>query len=567
MKRMAGKTGLMVEYELRMFWSTLRLNIKKPTYILSHVALLLTCLFIGYSFALAPEYFILGGYSQVVAESETVVFDMLTVLFALLLLYTVLRGLFDQGLRSYVGQADFNVLVLTPIDSRCIVMAKFVRNLISRPFFIVLAFLVIAPISLKLGTPPLLLAAALASLTLYIEFLQTTSHAVHSAREAFRSRLSSRARQSIKLTALTVSAIVLLMAVLSDYYAIGPWIRVFNEGAETFWTVLPSSLTASLLLGFILGRVEVAYPSLLYLSGFLTGALAFMYAASGPYHPEEFAPHLFPPDIRNPLGFRIGRLIESRLSWEKHSLIIFLKDFQLALRGALVDFSLLDFTIMYAVPLASWYLLESFLPVQIIPNLETKLGPFKVFVMELVFLFALLPFIPSLTSFSREMGRVWLLKAFPFQNRAVTYGKFLFALVISAASLTPMALVAGLAFEIQPSEWIIVAVLPLVLLIANSFGVLVGAYMPPYDLDNRVSLKSIITFFLFLMIVLTPFTFIASVQGNIGQVIVLAVLALYSAASMMFFLGQAGKGFEKLELKEILPFEAESVLTDENRDS
>ncbi len=548
----------MVEYELRMLISTLRLNVRKPTYILSHTALILTCLFIGYSFALAPEYFLLEGYPQVLDESEAIALDMLTMPLAFLLLYTVLQGLFDQGLRSYVSQPDFSILVLTPVNSRCIVTAKCVRNLASRLFLIILAFLVLTPISLKLSTPPFLLAAAILSLVLYIEFLQAVSFAIRSLSDAFRSKLSPRARKYVKIIALTLSVIVSLSIILSEYYAIEFWTRALTEGTEACWALLPSSLTASLVLGFMLGKAEAVYPSLPCLIGFLVGALAFMYAFSGPYHPEEFAPRPFTHGLRSPFGFRIGKFIEKCLNWEKHSLIIFLKDFQLSLRGALIDFSLLDFTLMYAVPLASWYLLESFMPVQTVPDLEAKLGPLKVFVKELVLLFALLPFIPSLTSFSREMGRIWLLKVFPIQNRAVAYGKFLFALTISTASLAPMVLVAVLVFQIPPSEWVICMILPLILLIANSFGVLVGAYLPPYDLGNHMSLKSIITFFVFLIIVLTPFTYIALVQDNVSRGILLALLALYSALSARFFLGQAGKGFEKLELREILPHKAET---------
>jgi len=546
----------MVKYELLMLRSTFRLNLRKPTYLLSYAALLFACLFVGYCFALAPEYFLLVGYSQVLTEWEAVALDMLTLLFAILLLYTVLRAVFDQGLRTYVGQADFSILVSTPVDSRCIIMAKCVRSLISRTFLVILTFLAITPVSLKLGTSPLLLAATLVSFALYIETLQATSFAVHSARDFLRSRLSSRTKQLVKITALTVSTLTALAVLSSSYYAIGPWTSALGEGAEALWTLLPSSLAASLVLGFMLGRPEVAYPSLLCLSGFLVGALAFVYVASGPRHPEEFAPHPFPSGLRSPLGFRIGGFLERRLNWEKHTFVVFFKDIQLALRGAVIDFSLLDFTMMYAVPLVVWYLLETFLPFQVMPDFEAKLGPLKVFVKELVIILALLPFIPSLTSFSREMAKIWILKVFPFQNCAVAYGKFLFALVISAASLAPMVLVAGLALDIAASEWMVGAALPLILLIASSLGVLVGAYLPPYDLDNHMSLKSLITFYFFLAFLLTPFTLVTSVQGIIAQVLLLALLGVYSVASTMFFLKQAGKGFGKLELREVLPNKA-----------
>ena len=119
-----------------------------------------------------------------------------------------------------------------------------------------------------------------------------------------------------------------------------------------------------------------------------------------------------------------------------------------------------------------------------------------------------------------------------------------------------MVLVTGLVFEIAPSEWMIAATLPLILLIANSTGVLVGAYLPPYDLSNQMSIKSMSIFFIFLALSLTPFTLISSARSNVIQVLLLALLTVYSIGSTMFFLKQAGKGFRKLELRKILPHRA-----------
>ncbi|MFB0502234.1 MAG: hypothetical protein ACETWE_00170 [Candidatus Bathyarchaeia archaeon] len=114
----------MVEYELRMLKSDLQLNVKKPGYLFSYAASFITCFFIGYSLSLAPEYFLLGNYLQVVAESEVIVYDILTTLFSLLLLCTVLGSLFSQGLGSYISQVDAKILALTPIDSRSIITAR-----------------------------------------------------------------------------------------------------------------------------------------------------------------------------------------------------------------------------------------------------------------------------------------------------------------------------------------------------------------------------------------------------------------------------------------------------------
>ena len=543
----------MVEYELRMLRSALKLNVKKPSYLFSYAISVVACFSIGYSLALAPEYLLLGNYPQVLAESEAIVYDILTTLFSLLLLYTVLGSLFSHGVGTYIGQVDAKILASTPIDSRSIITAKCVRSLVSRLPLMIFAALVILPISLKLGSRPILIAAALVTLTLYIEFLQATSYAVHSARELLRSRLPPRLKRFMKILTITLSAIVLLIVVLNIYHTFEPWTAVFTEGALALWNLMPSALTASLTMEFMLSRADGALSSLFLLGGFLAGALAFTYVASGPYYPEILVPRAFPRNRLNPVRSHIGRLLNRLSKWEKPSHIVFFKDIQLTLRGALVDFSFLDFTLMYLVSLAAWYLLESFLPFQPIPELEARLGFLKAFVKEFVIFLAVLPFITSLSSFSRESWKLWLLKALPFKDRAVAHGKFIFALIISAVSLTPMVLVAGLVFEIAPSEWLIAATLPLILLIANSAGVLVGAYLPPYDLSNQMSIKSMSTFFIFLAIALTPFTLIPSARSNVIQVLLLALLTAYSIGSNMFFLRQAGKGFRKLELRKILP--------------
>jgi len=543
----------MVEYELRMLKSALKINVRKPSYLFSYAISFVACFFIGYSLALAPEYLLLGDYPQVLAESEAILYDILTTLFSLLLLYTVLGSLFSHGVGSYIGQVDAKILASTPIDSRSIITAKCVRSLVSRLSLIIFAALVILPISSKLGSLPILIAAALVTLTLYIEFLQATSYAVHSARELLRSRLPPRLKRFMKILTVTLSAIVLLIVVLNIYHAFEPWTAVFTERALALWNLMPSALTASLILEFMLGGADGALFSPFLLSGFLAGALAFTYVASGPYCPEILLPRAFPRDRLNPVRSHIGRFLNRLSKWEKPSHIVFPKDIQLTLRGALVDFSFLDFTLMYLVSLAARYLLESFLPFQPIPELEARPDFLKAFVKEFVIFLAVLPFITSLSSFSRESWKLWLLKALPFKDRAVAHGKFVFALTISAVSLTPMVLVAGFVFETAPSEWLITATLPLILLIANSAGVLVGAYLPPYDMSNQMSIKSLSIFFIFLALALTPFTLISSARSNVIQVLLLALLTAYSIGSTIFFIRQAGKGFRKLELRKILP--------------
>ena len=559
MSRIAGRIGLMVEYELHMLRSNLELNIRKPSYILSHTALLLTCLLIGVSLALAPEYFLLEEYPQVLVRSQEILNNILTTLFALLLLYTVMRSLFSQGLRVYVASVDFDVMVLTPIDSRSIVTGKCVRSLVSRLSLVLLAFFIIAPIALTIKTPLIMLVAAVASLTLYFEFLQALSYAFHAVKDAFSSKLSSLVKLAIKIIGIGFLAIITLIITLSNYLPIESFSTVLASGMETFWNLLPSSLTASMIIEFMLGHSEQAATWLLYLSSFLIGALTLMFVASGPYHPEEYAPRQIHSYHINSLGARIGRLFEKRLSWERPSRLVFFKDIQLALRGALVDFSLLNFTVMYAVSLGSWYLLISFFPLQAIPDFEAKLGPLRIFIRDLVIILALLPFIPSLTSFSRELTKIWLLKVFPLKNREVSNGKFLFALTVSTVSLIPMVLVAGLALEIPSTEWMIGILLLLIIPIANAFGVLVGAYMPPYDLGNEMSLKAISTYFMLLVVVLSPFTLITSARDIVTQMFLLTLLTLYSIVTTIYFLREAGKGFEKLELRVILPRKGQGI--------
>jgi hypothetical protein len=116
-----------------------------------------------------------------------------------------------------------------------------------------------------------------------------------------------------------------------------------------------------------------------------------------------------------------------------------------------------------------------------------------------------------------------------------------------------MILAAGWIFNISFSEWILGILLPFILLLANSFGVLVGAYLPPYDLNNQMSLKSTSTFFISLVIILAPFALIVSASSVPLQAAYLIMLAAYSILVTNIFLEGASKGFEKLELKRVLP--------------
>ena len=544
----------MVKNELLMLRTSIALNVTKPSYVVSHTALFLTCLIIGVSIALTPQYLFLDHYPSSLTNSDVTVRNVLSTLFALMLLYTLLRGVFSQGVRNYMTTADNDFLALTPVNPRSLVIAKCARNLVSRLSITLIAFFVMFPVSLVLKTPIDMFFAALLSITLYIEFLQAFSTAIQSVADAVRSRISRRTKFYIKTMSVTVSAAFIAIVVLGAYFPVQLNEAFLGKAAEDVWVYLPSTIAASSIVDLILlSSTETTLSDLGLLAAFLSVSLAAIYVSSKTLHPEHLSPHPLPVGICNPAGFRVGRFIENRFSWQKPSQIVFLKDLQLTLRGALIDFSVLNFVFMYIISLAAWFFMESVLPVQAVPDFEEALGPLKVFVKEFVLILALMPFIPSLTSFSRELGKIWILKSFPFKSRAMTNGKFLFALTISVVSLAPMVLAAGWVFNITFSEWMLAVLLPFILLIANSFGVLIGAYLPPYDLNNQMSLKSTGTFFISLVFILSPFTLVVSARVFPLQAAFLLALSVYSVLIMNIFLDRASKGFEKMELKKVLP--------------
>jgi hypothetical protein len=533
---------------------SIELNIRKPSYIFSHIALFLTCLIIGITLALTPQFLLMDQFPLGLTSPDVIVRNVLTTLFALMLLYTLLRGVFSQGVRNCMASADIDLLALAPVDPRSLVMAKCARNLVSRLSITLIVFFVIYPVSLVLRTPLALFLATLLSITLYVEFLQVASTAVQSVSDAVRFKISNRTKFLIKILTVVLSAVVIAAVLLSTYFHIQLFEVVIGNVAEDLWVYLPSSTAASSIVNLLLlNNAETVVVDLGVLATLFCVSLAAIYVSSKSFHPEHLLPYTYPIRMQHPAGFRVGSFLENRFSWQKPSLIVFLKDVQLTLRGALIDFSLLNFVIMYGVSLAAWFLLESVLPVQTIPDFEEHLGPLKTFVKEFVLILALVPFIPSLTSFSRELGKIWILKSLPFKSRALTNGKFLFALTISAVSLAPMVLAAGWIFGISFSEWMLGVLLPFILLLANSFGVLVGAYLPPYDLNNQMSLKSTSTFFISLVIILSPFALIISARSVPLQAAYLIMLAAYSILVTNIFLEGASKGFEKLELKRVLP--------------
>ena len=543
----------MVKYELLMLRTSFELNVRKPSYVASHIALFLTCLIIGVSFALTPQYLFPDQNPLGSASSDVVARNVLSAFFALMLLYTVLRGVFSKGVRNYMTRADADFLAFTPVNPRSLVTAKCAKALVSRISMTFLAFFIMFPVSLTLGTPLLLFFVSLLSFTLYIEFLQAASIAIQSVSDVARLKLPFRIKFALKISVVAASAAVIILAILSPYFPIQQYTAVLGQAAENLWVNLPSSIAASSIVKPMFGNTETLAQDTLFLAAFIGVSLVATHFSLGPFHPEQLLPIPLPVGMQNPFGLRVEKLLEDRFSWQKPSQIVFLKDLKLTLRGALIDFSLLNFILMYGVSFAAWFLLESVLPIQAVPDFEELLGPLRIFVKEFVLILALMPFIPSLTSFSREMGKIWILKSFPFKSRSSAEGKFLFALTISAVSLAPMALVAGWVFRVSFSEWMLGVLLPFILLIANSFGVLIGAYMPPYDLSNQISLKSASAFFISLIILLSPFIFVVSVHSVLFQVVIIAAIAAYSLLATNLFLKAASRGFDKMELKRVLP--------------
>jgi len=542
----------MVRTELQMLRTSFELNMRKPSYVASHIALFLTCLVIGVSLALTPQYLLPDQNPPDLASSD-VARDALSAFFALMLLYTVLRGVFSKGVRNYVTQTDADFLAFTPVTPRSIVTAKCARILVARISIILLAFFVMFPISMTMKTPLPLFLTALSILALFVLFLQAVSVAIQSVSDAAQLKLSHKVRFAVKILIIAASATVIIVTALSQYFPIQQYVAVLGQAAEEFWSYLPSSIAASSIVKLMFGSTETLAQDTLFLAACIVVSLVAMHFSLGPLHPEQLLPVPSPIGMQNPIGLRVEGLLEGRFSWQKPSRIVFLKDLKLTLRGALIDFSLLNFVLTYSVSFAAWFLLESVLPVQSIPDFEALLGPLRVFVKEFILILALMPFIPSLTSFSREMGKIWILKSFPFKSRSSADGKFLFALTISAVSLAPMAVVAGWVFRVSFSEWLLGVLLPFILLIANSFGVLVGAYMPPYDLNNQISLKSASAFFISLIILLSPFIYVVSVQSALFHAVVIGAVVVYSMFVTNLFLKAAGRGFDKMELKRVLP--------------
>ena len=543
----------MVKTELHMLRTSFELNMRKPSYIASHIALFLTCLVIGVSLALTPQYLLPDQNPLDLSSSDAVARNALSAFFALMLLYTVLRGVFSKGVRNYVTQTDADFLAFTPVTPRSLVTAKCARTLVSRISIIFLAFFVMLPISVSMGTPLPLFFAALAMLAFFIMFIQTASMAIQSVSDVAQLKLPRRARFAIKIAVVAASAAIVIVAILSPYFPIQQYVELFGQVAEEIWVFLPSSIAASSIVQLMYSNSEMLAQDALFLAVFFAVSLVAMYFSLGPLHPEQLLPVPSPGGMQSPFGVRVEKLLEGRFSWQKPSRIVFLKDLKLTLRGALIDFSLLNFVLTYSVSFAAWFLLESVLPIQAIPDFDELLGPLRIFVKEFVLILALMPFIPSLTSFSRELGKIWILKSFPFKSHSTVFGKFLFALTISAVSLAPMALVAGWVFRVSFSEWMLGVILPFILLIANSFGVLIGAYMPPYDLNNQISLKSASAFFISLIILLSPCIYVVSVNSVLFQAAIVAAIVAYSVLVTNFFLKAASRGFDKMELKRILP--------------
>ena len=210
----------MIKNELGMLRTSLQLNARKPSYVASHAALVVTSLVVGVSLALAPEYMLPNGHSFSLAESEALIRNVLTALFTLLLLYTALRSLSGLGVRGCMSRADAGVLALTPVSVRSIVMARCVKNLVSRLFLVFIAFFAVFPIAMSLGTPPLLFAAVLLSLALYLGFLQAVSSAIQVVADAFRFAATSRAKNCMKLLTTLFSVAILSIFLVNTYFPV-----------------------------------------------------------------------------------------------------------------------------------------------------------------------------------------------------------------------------------------------------------------------------------------------------------------------------------------------------------
>lgn len=371
----------------------------------------------------------------------------------------VIGGYLGLGPAAVLQPPDEYILMPAPLRPHQVFMSRYVRRVIRKIVYLVVALLILQPVLTSLQVSSLSFIALFGTVIIYLE----TNYMLSGVAFYLR-RLSYRIPQRpLRYVLLGLLPLVLIIATQP----------MFNTNSASIMLVFSSLI--GLLLLHMLGLITIN-PIQGVALGVGIWFISF-YLLVATFSTQDYYEAFTSRQTKNISESRIWRIIHGEVDFSKTRfndpmMWVFLKDFWSRMRMSTQFWKYVTALVGTIGAILLWMA-----PIDILPSLNVNPASIAPAFMIILLLIIQLASLSALLSFVDEKDNIYLLKASPFKRTDIVLAKYVGSVLDSAISLTPLLLFIEYMFREFSIEPLLVLVGPLLLVFCAS-GVMIGAYVP-----------------------------------------------------------------------------------------
>lgn len=437
--------------------------------VLSAVVIILGQFASSFLFQISPE--IRRTVLNSIVSSSSSTYNMVFGVASTGVIISLSRGFYRYSRTFMFNPIDLRILRPSPVRPAELYLAKYVRDLVKYAPLIFLSSTVVLPVMdyLRLAWTERVLA--LSSIAIFLMFLRTLEHLTFFLTRTLAALIKTK--RVVVTVAMTMTALVFV-----TFIDVGISFQVMVVKA------LPSTLVTEIVIASAAGTQNSA-SLLIPFTSLLTSYMGLLaitlvacerYDKIAKYDEKQQQSKL----QRVAAGLLIGRTFWNLGFWHDPAVTVALKDAWVDLRQVLPGSILGTFFILGGMVLVQ-RVFEAWALPPYIPS-------FAKLITAIVILALVAPFTPSLDSFTREPGRIWILKISPIPTRKIIYGKYLYALFTSTFTVAPLLVYSSLLLAIPTHQTPMILIVPHILLMSNAVGIYISAGHPTTSKEESISL-------------------------------------------------------------------------------
>ncbi|MHA1779870.1 MAG: hypothetical protein ACTSYL_03275 [Candidatus Thorarchaeota archaeon] len=451
-------TSTLLANEIRQMWNQFKRSLTTPSMLMFYSIMLAGAFFVSWTLSfLGTAIYIESRLASLLVELVNIE-NVLSIL-GFMTAGAVIGGYLGLGPAAVLQPPDEYILMPAPLRPHQVFLSRYVRRVIRKGVYLLMALLILQPILTSLQVSNLAFIALFGAFIIYLE----TNYMLSGVAFYLR-KLSKRiARRLVRYFFLSLLPLAIIIATLP----------MFNTNSVSIMLVF-SNLVGLLLL-HILGLVTVNPIQGVALG---VGLWFFgLYLLVATFSTQDYYEAFTSRQTKVISESRIWRIIHGEIDFSTTRfndpmMWVILKDFWSRMRMSTQFWKYVSALVGTIGALLLWMA-----PTNILPPLNVNPVSIAPAFMILLLLVIQMASLSALLSFVDEKENVYLLKASPFKRTDIVLAKYVGSVLDSAISLVPLLLFIGYGFREFAIEPLLVLVGPLLLVFCAS-GVMIGAYVP-----------------------------------------------------------------------------------------